>query len=126
MTFEPKLMIKVAATISAMTAGFIWTGGNSELAIGVLVLSAVLIANLWGWIWSIKVFIELVKTGGSSMLFTMFSTMKSILLITLLLASVYVFGAEAALISNTIIVSSLLCTTVLFAFAQHKGLSNGY
>ena len=126
MIFEPKLMVKVAASLSAAVAGFIWMGGNSDLALGVLVLSAVLVANLWGWIWSIKVFIELVKTGGSSTLFTLFSTMKSILLITLLLASVYIFGAEAALISNTIIVSSLLCSTILFAFAQNKGLSNGY
>ena len=126
MNFEPKRMIELAAVFSITAAGFIWVTGNSDLAIGVLALSAVLIANLWGWIWSIKVFVELVKTGGSSTLFTLFSTMKSILLITLLLASVYVFGAEAALISNTIVVSALLCTTLFFAFAHDKGLSNGY
>jgi len=126
MTFEPKQMIKSAAVLSITATGLIWSGGNSDLAIGVLVLSAVLIANLWGWIWSVKVLVELIKTGGSSTLFTLFSTMKSILLLTILLASVYVFGVEAALISNTIIVSSLLCTTLFFAVVHDKGLSNGY
>ena len=126
MTFEPKQMVKSAAVLSIMATGLIWSGGNTDLAVGVLVLSAVLIANLWGWVWSIKVFVDLVKTGGSSTLFTLFSTMKSILLLTLLLASVYIFGAEAALISNTIIVLSLLCTTLFFAFVHDKGLSNGY
>ena len=126
MRFDPKIYLQTAAILTLVTSGAFVSLGESDLASGVILASLLLMLNLWGWIWSIKTFIRIVKEGGSSALFTVFTTMKFTVLATTLIAVFYLFGGLAIIVANSILVGAMLLPTLYFAILHDKGLSNGF
>ena len=124
MNFEPKIFLQTAALSTFGVSGALYYFGYTDLASGVMLSSLLLMLNLWGWIWSIKTVINIVKEGGSSSLFGLFTAMKFTVLATTLFAVFFLFGAPAIFISNSILVFSLLSPSLFFAIHFSKGLSN--
>ena len=124
MHFDPKIFLQTAALCTFAVSGVLFYFGYASLASGVMLSSLLLMANLWGWIWSIKTVIKIAKEGGSSSLFGLFTALKFTVLATTLFAVFFLFGAPAIFISNSILVFSLLSPSLFFAIHISKGLSN--
>ena len=123
MKLPPFTYILTATLLSLITVVTCILSKEYSLAVGVLVASGVLLLNLGGWVWSIKQTIIAVKSGENNAILTAFSGLKFFVLLFSLLAIVFLFGSTAVLISNTIIVLSLLLPMLVFEF-QQKGISN--
>lgn len=123
MNTNPSIYIKTAMLSSFFAVVGCVVFGDMKLGVGVAASSVLLTLNLIGWIWSIRVTIDMMKTNQTNALLTLFTGMKFILLTTCLIGILFFFGGIAVMISNTIIVFSLLLPTLLFAF-QEKGMTN--
>jgi hypothetical protein len=123
MTYNPKIFIQVSFILTGVVTFFCYKV-DPELAKGVLLSSFLLTLNLIGWVWVIKTFVELINEGASSLLFTLFNLIKFVVLATSLLLVFAFFGPAAILISNTVVVASLLFPALYFVLNQSKGLSN--
>ena len=123
MQLNPKIYLQTSAGMTILVVGTLFGTGLPDLASGVLIASFLLILNLFGWIWGVKTFISIVTAGSSSSVFTIFTMMKFILLATTLLIVWYFFGPWSIVISNSIVVTSLLVSSLYIVIQQTKGLS---
>ena len=117
MTYNPKIFIQVSCILTGVVT-FLCSFVDTELAIGVFLSSSLLTLNLMGWVWSIKTFVELVREGSSSVLFNLFTLIKFVLMSTSLVVVFMLFGPVSILISNTVVVLSLLCPSLYFVLNQ--------
>lgn len=107
------IVLRINIGLLLLVFAALWLADESELAMGVLVSGVLLLVNLWGWMWSLKTLLSIVRDGGNPLGVTMFFSMKFVVLATCMIAIMLVYQPIVLAISNSIVVLSLILSLLI-------------
>lgn len=117
--FDVKRFLYTTIVVTSIViVGCIITGKH-DLAGQIFLSGIIFYLNLFGWIWSSKIVVNLQDNRGNSVILTVLSAMRVVLFFACIMGILLAFGVVPVLIGNSIIVVSLLSTTFYYILKDH-------
>ena len=70
------LVLRINIALLLVSVSGLWIADQLVIAMGVLISGVLLLLNLWGWMWSLRTLLSIVREGGNAMGVTLFFSMK--------------------------------------------------